>query len=83
MRVPDSAIRPWLTALGGSSADLTKGWNPIISHEMRESGWEIPTSGALFGATIPIPKDGPETSKKVVVAEIAGDISQVFLVVNL
>ncbi|MGW0731174.1 hypothetical protein [Streptomyces sp. NPDC002851] len=82
MRVPDTVPREWLTVLGGSASDLTQGWSPVISHELRESGWRITTSDSLFGTWIPIAESGPKTSKKVVIAEDASERAKVYLMTN-
>ncbi|MGQ5581004.1 hypothetical protein [Streptomyces sp. ECR3.8] len=82
MRVPDAAAREWLTALGGNHADLTRAWSPINRHELRESGWHIAVSDALFGTWIPVAESEPESDKKVVIVERPGDIAQVYLVTN-
>jgi hypothetical protein len=83
MSVPDAAAREWLTALGGSPSDLKEGWNPVISNELRESGWQITASDSLFGAWIPVAESGPETDKKVVIVENASKTADVYLVTNL
>ncbi|MFF3738803.1 hypothetical protein [Streptomyces sp. NPDC002566] len=83
MRLPDEAARGWMTDLGGSASDLTKGWSPVSSHELRESGWHIEKSDEVFGAMIPIPESGPETSKDVLIVEDTSETAWVYLVANL
>ncbi|AIV33683.1 hypothetical protein LMJ38_33965 [Streptomyces sp. R1] len=82
MRVPDPNARNWLSALGGSPSDLTRGWSPFNSHELREAGWDIAVSDALSGAWIPVPESGPETDKKVAVVEDSSNSARVYLVTN-
>ncbi|MFG2564319.1 hypothetical protein ACGFR6_02620 [Streptomyces sp. NPDC048567] len=83
MRLSGEAAREWLTDLGGTVSDLTKGWSPVSSHELRESGWHIKNSEEMFGTLIPIPDSVPETSKGFLIVEDASRTAQVYLVANL
>lgn len=70
-RVAGTTAREWLTELGGTPSDLVRGWSPIDSYELAESGWHIPASDSFSGIWIPIPGSGPQTDKKVVIEDDA------------
>ncbi|MEW2626098.1 hypothetical protein [Streptomyces sp. NPDC048106] len=82
MRIPGTTARQWLAQLGGDPSDLVRGWSPIDSYELEESGWHIPESASLSGIWIPVPESGPQTDKKIVIEKDASGEAQVYLVTN-